>query len=121
MQQETKWRLPMQIRINQIVKTEFLLQYSLNLNGFHIITADQSYTPPSCNLILAHLSRRLICELSRIPMVRRPSSSSVRPQYQTSSSWKPLDQSGQGCIPNFMGSLYHMTKMAAMLIYGKNF
>ena len=43
MQQETQWRLLIQIRINQIFKTEFLLQYSLNLNGFHIITADQSY------------------------------------------------------------------------------
>ena len=45
MQQETQWRLPnfgMQIRINQTVKTEFL-QYSLNLTGFNIITADQSY------------------------------------------------------------------------------
>ena len=28
---------------NQIVKTDFLLQYSLNLKGFIIITADQSY------------------------------------------------------------------------------
>ena len=43
MQQETQWRLLIQIRINQIVKIEFLLQYSLNLNGFHIITAFQSY------------------------------------------------------------------------------
>ena len=33
----------MQIRINQIVKTEFLLHYSLDLNGFHIITPNQSY------------------------------------------------------------------------------
>ena len=58
--------------------------------------------------------------------VRHPS---VRSHFQTSSPLKPLDQSK----PNFMWSLLweggtkvsingpgHMTKMAAMPIYGKN-
>ena len=48
----------MQIRINQIVKTEFLLQYALNLNGFHIVTADQSYVLlPLAVLCFWHLCR----------------------------------------------------------------
>ena len=69
----------------------------------------------------------------RIPMVRRPSSSVVRPsvrsQFQKSSSLKPLGQSKPNFMWSFLGKggtkVYinrpgRMTKVAAMPIYGKN-
>ena len=55
-------------------------------------------------LLLAHLSQRLIGELIGYPwsgVRRRPSSSVRRKQFQTSSSQKPLGRSK----PNFMWSL----------------
>ena len=79
------------------------------------------------SIFLAHLSRRLTGELIGYPWIRRPSV--VRSHFQTSSPLKPLCQSK----PNFMWTLLgkgernkcingpgHMTKMAAMPIYGKN-
>ena len=66
-----------------------------------------SYIVIFSDILLAHLSQRLIGELIGYPWsgVRRPSavrpSSSVRPQFQTSSFLKPLGQSK----PNFMWSL----------------
>ena len=84
------------------------------------------------SFFLAHLSQRLIGKLIGYPSsgVRRRRPSSVRSQFQTSSSLKPLGKSK----PNLMWSLLgkerrkfifinrpgHMTKMAAMPIYGKN-
>ena len=65
-------------------------------------------------------------------MVRRPSSSSsvvVRSQFRTPSSQKPLGQSKsnfyveppwEGGTKVCINGLDHMTKMAAMPIYGKN-
>ena len=62
--------------------------------------------------------------------IRRPSSSStsvVRSQFQTSSPPKPLGLSkpnfmwkGEGGTKVYMNGIGHMTKMAAMPIYGKN-
>ena len=85
-------------------------------------------------LLLAHLSRRLTGELIGYPWIRRPSSSSSSVHPSSVHIFKPLllrnrlaNQSqilcgaslGRGneiCI-NGPG---HMTKMAAMPIYGKN-
>ena len=79
--------------------------------------------------ILAHLSQRLIGELlgySWSGVRRRPP---VRPQFQTSSPLKPLGQSKpkfyveppwEGGKKVYINGPCHMTKMAAMPIYGKN-
>ena len=72
---------------------------------------------------LAHLSRRLTGELLGYPWICR-SSSSVRSHFQTS-SWpikakfyvEPPWEGGMKVCINGPG---HMTKMAAMPIYGKN-
>ena len=77
----------------------------------------------SIQLFLAHLSQRLIGELIGYSW----SKSSVRPQFQTS-SLKPLDQSKPNSMWSLLGKgerVYingpgHMTKMAAIPIYGKN-
>ena len=62
-------------------------------------------------------------------MVRRPSVAVVRSQFQTSSSRKLLGQSklnfmrrllGKGRKKDYINGPGHMTKMAAMPIYGKN-
>ena len=76
---------------------------------------------------LAHLSQRLIGELIGYPWsgVRRPS------QFQTSSPLKPLGQFAikakfymeppwEGGTKVYINGPGHMTKMAAMPIYGKN-
>ena len=75
--------------------------------------------------ILAHLSRRLMCELVAYRSLRRLSvhRPSLRQHFQTSSPLKPLGQLNS----NFKWTLKkvwtngpgHMTKMAAMPIYGK--
>ena len=75
---------------------------------------------------LAHLSRRLTGELIGYPWIRP---SSVRSHFQTSSPFKPLGQSKPNIMWSFLGKggkkvcingPGHMTKMAAMPIYGKN-
>ena len=78
---------------------------------------------------LAHLSRRLTCELIGYPWIRRPSSSSVRPSTFSNifseTAWpikakfyvEPPWEGGTKVCINGPG---HMTKMAAMPIYGKN-
>ena len=56
-------------------------------------------------------------------MARRPLSVIVRPQFQTSSPLKPFDQSKppwEGGMKGYINGPGHMTKMAAMPIYGKN-
>ena len=79
-------------------------------------------------LFLAHLSRRLIGELIGYPWTRRPSS--VRPStfsniFSSETTWpikakfyvEPPWEGGTKVCINGPG---HMTKMAAMPIYGKN-
>ena len=83
-------------------------------------------------LFLAHLSRRLTGELIGYPWIRRPSSSSVvvRPFtfssiFSSETAWlikakfymEPPWEGGTKVCINGPG---HMTKMAAMPIYGKN-
>ena len=83
-------------------------------------------------LFLAHLNRRLICELIGYswsgvrPSVCRPSvhnaqtSSSPKPlgQLKTNFMWSLLGQGGTEVCSRHLG---HMTKMAATPIYGKTF
>ena len=81
---------------------------------------------------LAHLSQRLIGELIGYPwsgVRRRPSSSSVRPQFSNvffSETARPIkakfyvEPSWEGGTKVYINGLGHMTKMAAMPIYGKN-
>ena len=79
---------------------------------------------------LAHLSRRLTGELIGYPWIRRPSSSSVCPFtfsniFSSETAWpikakfyvEPPWEGGTKVCINGLG---HMTKMAAMPIYGKN-
>ena len=79
---------------------------------------------------LAHLSRRLTGELIGYPWIRRPSSSVRRPFtfsniFSSETAWpikakfyvKPPWEGGTKVCINGPG---HMTKMAAMPIYGKN-
>ena len=88
-----------------------------------------------CNflILLAHLSRRLMGELIVYQSLRRPSvRTSVRPSsvgqhFQTSSPLKPLGQLNSNFIWRLLRGTKvcsngpgHMTKMAAMPIYGKN-
>ena len=77
--------------------------------------------------LLAHLSRRLTGELIGYQWIRRPSVVVVRSHFQTSSetTWpikaqfydEPPWEGGTKVCINDPG---HMTKMAAMPIYGKN-
>ena len=80
------------------------------------------------NVLLAHLSQRLIDELIVYTWSgvrrRRPS---VAHNAQTSSSQKPLGKTKYYVEPPWVGRtkfcsrhVGHMTKMAAMPIYGKN-
>ena len=75
----------------------------------------------SLNPFLAHLSRRLRGELLVYQWLRCPAS--VRQHFQTSSPLKPLGQLNSNFIWRLlrMGErmFVHMTKMAAMSIYGK--
>ena len=103
-----------------------------------INTCSTSSRPPACIFFLAHRSRRLTGELIGYPWIRRPSvrpssvrrpSSSVRSHFQTSfplkTAWpikakfyvEPPWEGGTKVCINGPG---HMTKMAAMPIYGKN-
>ena len=74
-------------------------------------------------LLLTHLSQRLIGEL-----IVYPCSGVVRSHFQTS-SLKPLGQSKpnyaeppwEGGTKVYINGPGHMTKMAAMLIYGMKF
>ena len=79
-------------------------------------------------IFLAHLSRRLTGELIGYPWIRRPSS--VRPStfsniFYSETAWpikakfyvEPPWEGGTKVCINGPG---HMTKMAAMSIYGKN-
>ena len=79
---------------------------------------------------LAHLSRRLTGELIGYPWIRRPSSSVRRPStfsnvFSSETAWpikakfnvEPPWEGGTKVCINGPG---HMTKMAAMPIYGKN-
>ena len=86
--------------------------------------------PSQLRAFLAHLSRRLTGELIGYPWIRRPASSSVRPStfsniFSSETAWPikakfymepPWEGRTKVCI-NGPG---HMTKMAAMPIYGKN-
>ena len=81
--------------------------------------------------ILAHLSQRLKGKLIGYPWsVVCGGVVVVRPQFQTSSPLKPLGQSKlkfyveppwKGGTNVYINGPGHMTKMAAMRIYGKNF
>ena len=93
-------------------------RYAHEPNGLSLRKHAQNFSG-KCLIFLALLSRRLRgwpCSV-----VRR-SSVVVRPQFQRSSPLKPLGQSK----PNFTWSILrtggpsHMTKMAAMPIYGKS-
>ena len=77
---------------------------------------------------LAHLSRRLTGELIRYPWIRRPSV--VRPftfsNVFSSKTARPIKAKfyvkppWEGGTKVYINGLGHVTKMAAMLIYGKN-
>ena len=77
-------------------------------------------------LFLAHLSRRLTGELIGYPWIRRLSS--VHSHFQTSSPLKPwaikakfdVEPPWEGGTKVCINGPGHMTKMAAMPIYGKN-
>ena len=83
--------------------------------------------------LLAHLSQRLTSELIGYPWIRRLSVrrrlSSVRSHFQTSSPLKTawpikakfyVEPPWEGGTKVYMNGPGHMTKMAAMPIYGKN-
>ena len=89
----------------------------------------------NCSCFLAHLSRRLICELGYSwsgvrpsVVVRRPSSSSFTMLKDLPLQNRLANQSqilceaslGRGNKSLFSRHLGHMTKMAATPIYGKN-
>ena len=80
--------------------------------------------------LLAHLSRRLTGELIGYPWIRRPSVGVVRPStfsniFSSETAWpikakfyvEPPWEGGTKVYINYLG---HMTKMAAMPMYGKN-
>ena len=85
---------------------------------------------------LAHLSRRLTGELIGYLLIRRPSSSSVRPSvvvrpftfsniFSSETAWPIkaklyVEPPWEGGTKVYINSPGHMTKMAAMPIYGKN-
>ena len=93
--------------------------------------------PDHCNF-LAHLSRRLTGELIGYPWIRRPSSvrpsvrrrPSVRPStfsniFSSETAWSIkakfyVETSWEGGTKVCINGRGHMTKMAAMPIYGKN-
>ena len=82
-------------------------------------------------VLLAHLSRRLTGELIGYPWIRRPSSTVRRRPFTFSnilSSETPwlikakfyVEPTWEGGTKVYINSPGHMTKMAAMPIYGKN-
>ena len=85
-------------------------------------------------IFLAHLSRRLTGELIGYPWIRRPSVVVVRPSvcpstfsniFFSETAWPIkakfyVEPPWEGGTKLYMNGLGHMTKMAAMPIYGKN-
>ena len=80
-----------------------------------------------CHCVFAHLSQRLICELIGYPLsgVRRHRPSTISNVFSSETAWpikakfhvEPPWEGGTKVCINCPG---HMTKMAAMPIYGKN-
>ena len=83
-----------------------------------------------CFLFLAHLSRRLTGELIGYPWIRRPSVVVVRPStfsniFSSETAWPIkakfyVEPPWEGGTKVYINGPGHMTKMAAMPIYGKN-
>ena len=99
------------------VKTKTCLTVSI---GIHLIS-----------FFLAHLSRRLTGELIGYPWIRRPSVVRRRPSstfsniFSSETAWQIkakfyVEPPWEGGTKSFINGPGHMTKMAAMPIYGKN-
>ena len=91
----------------------------------------QKFVDMACFLFLAHLSRRLTGELIGYPWIRRPSASVVRRPFTfsnifSSETARPIkakfyvEPPWEGGTKVCINGPGHMTKMAAMPIYGKN-
>ena len=72
------------------------------------------------NAVLAHLSRRLIGELMVYPCCCRPPFSNVF-SSETAKAKFYVEPPWEGGTKVYINGPGHMTKMAAMPIYGKNF
>ena len=85
---------------------------------------------PLLLFFLAHLSRRLTGELIGYPWIRRPSVVVVRPStfsniFSSKTAWPIkakfyVEPPWEGGTEVYINGPGHMTKMAAMPIYGKN-
>ena len=88
------------------------------------------YVAWNLGIILAYLSQRLTGELIGYPWIRRPSASVVRPftfsnVFSSETAWPIkakfyVEPHWEGETKAYINGLGHMTKIAAMPIYGKN-
>ena len=107
----------------------------MNIKSFPLFVKLVVYNKKKIQMFLAHLSRRLSGELIGYPWIRRPSSASAsvvvrRPftfsnNFSSETAWPIkakfyVELPWEGGTKVYINSPGHMTKMAAMPIYGKN-